>query len=215
MKKAGIAFILIILLFSLFSLAYAQDDTGTGIGEEDAEKIQGALEKIPIDESGNIDQEKLNINKTKVEDRIETVNVVLKPITKFVWGIELGLSGKFAVVFSLWIFLIAVLALFITNILGIRMLISFPAGILAASLIFNIFGQQAVGFIDTFLINWYWTAIFVVCVIIFITIYSLIMKSLGKKLEEKKKQEKEERREQKQKTVEAINDIRLKGEGIR
>lgn len=95
------AFIITILI-SNFNFVFAEEVTG-GINDEDAQKIQDAVDIIPLDpETGGLDTDKLNITKTRAEERIEKINEWLEwtdPIFNFVFKIPLRLSWEFAYLF--------------------------------------------------------------------------------------------------------------------
>lgn len=79
MKKGAILFLISLLLLST-SLVYAQDFTPPTItGEQDITATKEGTEKIidaaPVDkETGEIDKEKLKLQKSKAEQRIEKIN---------------------------------------------------------------------------------------------------------------------------------------------
>ena len=77
MKKLTILIILF-FLFSLISFVPAQDEPTTPVGDEDIEKIQRAVDYIPLDpETGGVDEEKLQLGKSKAEERIDAINAWL------------------------------------------------------------------------------------------------------------------------------------------
>jgi hypothetical protein len=113
MKKELIfaVFALSLIIFNFARLS-AQDETP--ITEEDAEKIQNAIDQIPLDESGEIDQEKLEDYTSTAEQRIAKINSWLDKNAewlKVVFGMKPAVSG----VFFLNLFLIIVFLVYFRN----------------------------------------------------------------------------------------------------
>jgi hypothetical protein len=114
MKKTGVLLIFIFLFLFITSiisanLSFVKADNGNnndntppgvpGISEEDKQKIEDVVENIPLDEQGKLDEGKLDITKSKAEERIEKINQWLEftdPVFDFTFGIKLRLSWEFA-----------------------------------------------------------------------------------------------------------------------
>lgn len=116
MKKIGVL-LAVLFAFSLFSLIVAQEDAPSTLGgaEGDMESIQGAIDEIPIDESGKIDKEKISGFKSKAEERIDAINQWLEekaPWLKIVFGMVPEISWLFAINFY---FMLLFLVIFVLN----------------------------------------------------------------------------------------------------
>src|SRR3989344_5190993 len=97
MKRDVFIFLLAVLLVNF---VVAIDPPETGIGVEDKEAIEGAIDKIPIDPStGEIDFNN-TIGKTKAEERIERINSWLSDNASWM-DIVLGMKPEVS-----WVFLI-------------------------------------------------------------------------------------------------------------
>ena len=213
MKKELLIFFFI---FLSISLVCAQDpaDPDAPFSEGDAEKIKTTIDKIPVNPDGSVNTEEFKPFKSKAEERIETIDAVAKPISRFVFGIELGLSWKFFVVLLLWIFLIALVATSLSNLVSLSMLISLPSGIIISSLLIRLFKKTFLSMYDAVIVTWWKALILIVLLVIATFIYSIFMKFFGEKIREKKKKQTEMRREMKQETLEATTNIQLKAQGI-
>ena len=201
------------LIFLSISLISAQDTPTTGFTQDDSAKIQNTLDQIPVNPNGSINSEKFTPFKSEAEEKIEKVNAVLKPISKFVFGMELGISWKFFVVLLLWIFLTALVAASLSNLVNLNALISIPSGIIISSLMMRIFGKTFQEMYDSIITTWWSSLILIFAIFIATILYSVFMKFFGDKLREKKKRETEQRREMKQNTLEKITNIKLNSRG--
>ena len=96
-SKQLIICIIIILIFSgLINFSTAQQNTGL---EKETEQIQETVKKIPITETGEIDVEKVQLYKSKAEERIEKINQWLEKYAsffKFLFGMKPEVSWRFA-----------------------------------------------------------------------------------------------------------------------
>ena len=104
MKKVGVLFVL--LLFSVsFVIASDMPSAPGGIGGDDMGDIQGAVDQIPIDpNTGGLDQDKIDEQKSKAEERIDAINLWLDDNAywlKWVFGIVPEVSWLFAINFLL------------------------------------------------------------------------------------------------------------------
>jgi hypothetical protein len=104
--------ILALLLLTTFVLAVEEPTIAT---DSDVEKIEGAIEIIPIDENtGKIDPDKLNPFKTKADERIEKINLWLKGNAswlKVVFGMVPSVTWLFIINFYLLLWFIVLLIL--------------------------------------------------------------------------------------------------------
>jgi len=81
MKKIGVLVILLIIA----PLVLADIDIGVDAPIEEVEKVQEAVESIPITPSGEVDQDKLDVYKNKTKTRLDFFNDFLDK--KFPWSI--------------------------------------------------------------------------------------------------------------------------------
>lgn len=176
MKRAGI-FILLILLAGV--LVFAQEQPSTGVGAEDVEKIQGAIEGLPMDESGEIDFDKYKPFKTKADERITAINEYVGPITKVLWGVELTLSWIFVFSVIMWILLIVLIVVPASEIFEFNVLGSLAVAAIIASLAMQGLGQNLVIWMESLATQW-WIAIIVMATSLIVgIIYSMVMKYFG------------------------------------
>jgi len=106
MKKTSVLFLILIsiLILTNFISVYAQESPENSIDDEDVEKIQNFTDKIPLDETGQIDEEKIESWKSKAEIRIEKINQWLDENVywlKWVFGMRPEVSWLFAINFLL------------------------------------------------------------------------------------------------------------------
>jgi hypothetical protein len=83
-----------------------------GIGSEDVEKIEGAVDKLPFDETGEINFGKYSPFITKAEERVAKINLWLEDNgswLKIVFGMVPSLTWFFAVNLYIWLFLLVFL----------------------------------------------------------------------------------------------------------
>ena len=103
MKKIGVLFIFLLLGLSLFSFVSAEDETppSAGVGDEDVEKIQGAVDDyVPIDDSGEFNSSKFTPQISKAEERIKEINQWLSDNASWlavVFGMVPEISWLFAI----------------------------------------------------------------------------------------------------------------------
>ena len=179
MKRAMFVFLLTILLVNF---AVAVDPPETGIGVEDKEAVEGAIDKIPIDPStGKIDFNN-TISKTKAEERIEKINEYVGPITLFIFNSELTLSWIFVFSLIMWLLLIELILAPVSEVFGFNVWGSLLFSGIIATLSMRSFGNNIVMWMDSLFEAW-WAGIFVVIIMSFIwVIYEVIMRAAGKKV---------------------------------
>lgn len=174
----------------LFSFVIAQDEPNVGVGDEDVEKLQGAIDYIPIDDSGEIDYDKYKPFRTKADERIEKINKYIGPITRVLWGVELSLSWIFIFSFVLWILLIELIVVPMSEILDFNVWGSlFGAGIVA-TLAMQGFGKDFVVWIESLMTQWWVGFIVLVFAVVIGMVYSIFANVIGKKVEEAKEESK-------------------------
>ncbi len=177
MKKIIIIGLLFLLLFSF---VVAQDEPSVEVGGEDVEKIQSAIDDyVPIDETGEIDFDKYKPFRTKADERIKKINKYVGPITKVLWGVELSLSWVFIFSFILWILLIELIVMPVSEILDFNIFGSLVGAGIIATLAMQGFGKDFVIWIESLVTQWYIGAMALVFGAIFAMIYSVVMKHLG------------------------------------
>ncbi|MFH1238207.1 MAG: hypothetical protein ABIH79_03010 [archaeon] len=208
MKKLGLLFILLLLFVGIVS---AQDSPNAGIGGEDVEQIQGAIDDyIPINESGEIDYKPL---KSKAEGRIEKINEYVGPITKVLWGAELSLSWVFVFSFIVWILLIELIVMPVSEILNFNIFGSLAAATIIASLSMQGLGKDFVIWMDSLMTQWWIGLIVLFASVIVGVVYSIFVKSIGDKIKAEKEAEEKTKTERAQKIIQAsgkIEEERLK-----
>jgi uncharacterized membrane protein YciS (DUF1049 family) len=106
----------------LVSFVVALDEPSVGVGGEDVESIQGAIENYsPLDESGEVDYEKYKPFVTRAEIRIAAINEWLEENAswlKVVFGMVPSVSWLFVV--NMWVWLMAFLILVLNaNVFGV------------------------------------------------------------------------------------------------
>ena len=185
MKKIGVL-IFSLLCLSLFSLVIAVDGPPSVPGGEDMEDIQGAIDQIPIDEGGGIDDEKISGFKSKAEERIEKINEYVGPISNFLFGVELTLSWIFVFSVLMWILLIEIIAAPVADIFNKNILWGLGLGGVIATLAMQSFGDNFITWIDSLAQTWYASLFVIVIAIVFGVVYQVIMKTLGKKMKASK-----------------------------
>ena len=107
--KKWLVFVLLFVL--LTSFIYAQNGEPempeSPVGDEDMQKIQEAVDAIPLDESGKFDASKLEGRKSAAEARIEAINLVIAENAswlRFVFGMIPEISLFFAVNLYVWLY---------------------------------------------------------------------------------------------------------------
>lgn len=169
-----------LLFLLLFSFVVALDEPTSDIDSDDVEKIQGAIDDyIPISETGEIDYDKFKPFKTKADERIEKINEYVGPITKVLWGVELSLSWVFIFSFVLWILLIELIVMPVSEILDFNILGSLVGAGIIATLAMQGFGKDFVIWINSLVTQWYIGAMALIFGAIFAVVYSIIMKHFG------------------------------------
>jgi len=146
MKRVVISALLFLVLFSF---VVAQEEQIPDI-DKDAEEILKLAEKLPIDETtGGIDYDKFKPFRTKADERIEKINKYVGPITKVLWGVELSLSWVFIFSFVLWILLIELIVMPISEILNFNLFGSLVGAGIIATLAMQGFGKDFVILINS------------------------------------------------------------------
>ena len=181
-RKIGVLFFVLLLVFSLGVVLADEHDPL----EEDAEKIQEAIDKIPIDESGEFVNP---IDKTKAEERVEKINTFVGPITLFLFAAELSLSWIF--IFSLFMFLILIEIVYapVTEIFKFNPILSFFIAIIISIISMRGFGDNFVAWMNSLATTWFLGIFVVVAMFIFSGVYRFGVKHFAKGNEEAKEKE--------------------------
>lgn len=178
MKRVVISGLLILFLFSL---VFALDEPSSDVGEQDVEKMQEAIDNLPIDkDTGEIDFDKYKPFKTKADERIEKINKYVGPITRVLWGVELSLSWIFIFSFVLWILLIELIIMPVSEIFDFNIWGSLAGAGIIATLAMQGFGKDFVIWINSLVTHWYIGAMTLIFGAIFAVVYSVFIKYLGK-----------------------------------
>ena len=174
---------LVLVLFGLMFVSALDEPTIEGIGGEDVAAIESAIEGLPIDpDTGEIDFEKYKPFKTKADERIAAINKYVGPITRVLWGIELSLSWVFIFSFVLWILLIELILMPVSEIFDWNLWWSLAGSGIIASLAMQGFGKNFVIWIEALVTQWYIGATVLIGSAIFGVVYSVVMKYFGKEI---------------------------------
>ena len=175
MKRA----ILLLVLFGLFFVSAVESPSIEGVGAEDVAAIEGAIESLPIDPvTGKPDFGKYDI-KTKADERIEKINEYVGPITKVLFGVELTLSWIFVFSVLLWLLLIELIIMPVSEIFDWNLWVSLLGSGIIATLAMQGFGKNFVVVIDALVLQWYIGMVVVVSVFVFGFFYSALIKYAG------------------------------------
>jgi hypothetical protein len=171
--------ILLLVLFGLFFVSAVSEPTVEGIGGEDVEAIEDVIDNLPIDpDTGKPDFDKGDI-KTKADMRIATINEYVGPITRVLFGVELTLSWIFVFSVLLWLLLIELIVMPVSEIFDWNLWWSLLGSGIIATLAMQGFGKNFVVLIDALVMQWYigLTVVFTAFIVGFI--YSVIMTYFG------------------------------------
>ncbi len=170
---------LLLILFGLLFVS-AIEQPSTGIGGGDVEKIQGAIDIIPIDSgTGEVDFEQYKPFKTKADERIAAINEYVGPITKVVFGVELTLSWIFLFSVVLWILLTELIIMPVSEIFDWNIWMSLVGSGIIATLAMQGFGKDFVVWINSLITAWYIGLIALIMGAAFGVVYSFIMRYFG------------------------------------
>ncbi len=118
MMKKWFGIFVLIIIFSSF-VALADDPPIGGFNESDKEKIDKAINSIPINDDGSFNGSILNPVKSKAEQRIDAINKWLEdsaPWLSVIFGIVPAISWLFAANF----YLMLLFAVFVLNFQGTK-----------------------------------------------------------------------------------------------
>ena len=186
MDKKLYFFVGLTIVLMMFFVS-AQDSPSIAVGGEDVEDIQGAIDDYsPLDDSGEVDLDKYKPFKSKAEERIEKINEYVGPITKVLWGVELSLSWIFIFSFIVWILLIELIVMPVSEILDFNIFGSLAAATIIASLSMQGFGKDFVIWMNSLMTHWWIGFIVLGGSVIVGVVYSLFVKSVGDKIKAEK-----------------------------
>ena len=192
----------------------AQDSPNPPVGSEDVEQIQGAIDDyIPLDESGEVNLNKYKPFKSKAEERIEKINEYIGPITKVLWGAELSLSWVFIFSFIVWILLIELIVMPVSEILDYNIFGSLAAATIIASLSMQGLGEDFVIWMNSLMTHWWIGLIVLGGSVIVGVVYSLFVKSVGNKIKAEKEFVAKELTDRDRKVIHA--DAEISGERLK
>lgn len=173
--------VLLLLLFGMIFVSAVSEPTVEGIGVGDVEAIESVIENLPIDpDTGKPDFSKYDI-KTKADERIKAINEYVGPITKVLFGVELTLSWIFVFSVLLWLLLIEVILMPVSEIFEWNLGFSLLGSGIIATLSMQGFGKNFVVFIDSLVMQWYIGLLVIVSVFVVGIVYSVVMKYMGVK----------------------------------
>lgn len=102
MKRSVYFFIVLIVVLQVIVVFVQAQETGTTDPTQQYEDIQGNIDKIPLDNNGNIDDEKLNESfvffSSKAEERIDAINLWVEtntPWLQFIFQMIPSISWLF------------------------------------------------------------------------------------------------------------------------
>ena len=196
--------LLLIVLVCGFVLAAEPD---AGIGGEDVERIEGAVDSLPFDESGDIDFEKYKPFKSRAEERVEAINEYVGPITMVLWGVELTLSWTFIFAFVMWILLIELIVVPVSGVFDFNVWLSLLVAVIVATLAMQGIGKDMVVWMDSLMTQWWIGFVVLALFFIFGFFYWAFMGFIGKKIKEQKELAKRERLERSEMTTVAAGDV--------
>jgi hypothetical protein len=174
----------------LGSLIISADDP-TVVSDDEIGKIQDDINTyVPINGEGEFDPTEM---KSKAELRIEKINEYVGQITNFFWGVELSLTWIFVFSVVVWIILIELIVMPVSELFKFNVLGSLVIAFIIATLAMQGFGQNFVVWMNSIAESWKAAAMALVFMVIFAIIYSFIMKYFGKKIDKWKKEADEER----------------------
>lgn len=178
--------VLLLVLFSLIFVSAVSEPTVEGIGAGDVEAIESVIESLPIDpDTGKPDFSKYDF-KTKADIRIAAINEYVGPITKVLFGVELTLSWIFVFSVLLWLLLIEVILMPVSEIFDWNLWWSLLGSGIIATLAMQGFGKNFVVMINVLVTQWYIGLTVVAFSFVFGFFYSVIMKYAGAWVEHQK-----------------------------
>lgn len=173
---------MLLVLFGMIFVSAVSEPTVEGIGAGDVEAIEGIIEGLPIDpDTGKPDFGKYDIE-TKADERIKAINKYVGPITKVLFGVELTLSWIFVFSILLWLLLIELIIMPVSEIFDWNLWMSLLGSGIIATLAMQGFGKNFVIWIDALILQWYIAITVVIGAFIVGFVYSVGMKYLGLKL---------------------------------
>jgi len=201
--KRVVIFVLLILFGGMF--VSGLDDPTSGVGSEDVEKIQEAIEDFsPLDESGDIDFEKYKPLTSDAERRIEEINRYIGPFANALFGVELSLSWIFIFSLVMWILLIELIIVPMSSIFDWNVWWSLAGAGMAASLAMQGFGKDFVIYMNSLMTQWWAGLIVLTGSIIVGVVYSAFMKTAGEKLRIAKEKEAKRKTEEDRAVISAV-----------
>lgn len=189
----------VVLLLVLFGFLFvsALDEPNAGVGEGDVEAIQDAVEIIPLDpDSGEIDFEKYKPFKTRADERIAKINGYVGPITRTLFGVELTLSFVFVFSVLLWLLLIEIIIMPVSEIFDWDIWWSLLGSGIIATLAMQGFGKNLVIWVNLLVSAWYVGLVAIIVGAAFGVVYKIAMRFAGDKVKAMKKESDEARTEQ-------------------
>ena len=184
-----LVFVLCLIVFSFF--VRAQDEPTAAINGSEVDKMQQNInDLVPINDSGNFDPSNY---KSKAEQRIEELNGYVGKYTQLLWGVELSMSWIFIFSVIVWILLIELIVVPVSEIFGYKIYVSFiPAGIIA-TLAMQGFGKDFVAWMGSIATGWEAGITIFLLMLAIGFFYSFGMIFFGKKIKKAKKEAEEEK----------------------
>jgi hypothetical protein len=192
MKRIGVFVLLVVLVFGGVLAAEPE----VGVGAEDVEAIEGVIEDLPFDESGDVNVSKYKPFKSRAEERVEVINRYVGPVTRVLWGVELEISWIFIFAFVLWILLIELIIVPVSSIFDWEIWWSLLGSAIISTLAMQGFGKDFVVWVDSLMTQWWIGIIVLGFAVIGGIAYSVFFKFIAahaKKIRERSKKEMTER----------------------
>ena len=181
-------YFLLVVLVSGFVLAV---EPSVGVGEGDVEQIEGVIDDLPFDDSGDVNFSKYKPFQSKAEERIAAINVYVGPITRVLWGVELTLSWIFVFAFVVWILMIELIVVPISSIFDWEIWWSLLGSAIVATLAMQGFGKDLVVWMESLMTQWWIGFVVLFGAVVVGIVYSVFFKFVKKWAD--KAREKEEK----------------------
>jgi len=146
----------------------------SGVG--DVEKIEGLIDDLPFDDSGNVNFSGYKPYQSKAEERIAAVNVYVGPITRVLWGVELTLSWVFVFAFVVWILMIELIIVPVSSIFDWDIWWTLAGAGIVATLAMQGFGKDLVVWMESLMTQWWIGFVVLVGAVIVGVIYSMFFR---------------------------------------
>lgn len=177
MKNKLVVLLLVVLVLGNLVLGA---EPSVGVDSGDVEAVQGVVDELPFDDSGDVNFSKYKPFESKAEERIAAVNVYVGPITRVLWGVELELSWVFVFAFVVWILLIEFIVVPVSSIFDWGIWWSLLGAGIIATLAMQGFGKNLVVWMDSLMTQWWIGFVVLVFAVTVGVVYSVFFKFVKK-----------------------------------